>query len=58
VEQAAALGFQTTATASVAHALALAHQLAGEGDLICVAGSIIVVGELLNHWDTLQSQEP
>lgn len=35
--------------------LALAMSEAGPDDLICVTGSIIVIGDLLNHWDTLQS---
>lgn len=55
--EAMALGFSTTVTASVADALALACDKAEANDLICAAGSIIVIGELLNHWDTLQSQE-
>ncbi len=55
-EQAAQLGFSTTKTASVAEAVALACRQATAGDLICAAGSIIVIGELLNHWDALQSQ--
>jgi folylpolyglutamate synthase/dihydropteroate synthase len=28
---------------------------AGSGDLICVTGSLYVVGDLLNHWERLQS---
>jgi dihydrofolate synthase/folylpolyglutamate synthase len=57
-EQATMLGFSTTVTTSVADALTLACHKAGAGDLICATGSIIVIGELLNHWDTLQSREP
>jgi dihydrofolate synthase/folylpolyglutamate synthase len=56
-EQATALGFSTTITSTVAEAIALAFSKAGPGDLICATGSIIVVGELLNHWDTLKSRE-
>jgi dihydrofolate synthase/folylpolyglutamate synthase len=54
-EQAAALGFVTTVTTSIAQALSFACAEAGDNDLICATGSIIVIGELLNHWDTLQS---
>jgi dihydrofolate synthase/folylpolyglutamate synthase len=31
-------------------------QLAQPDDLICVTGSIFVVGDLLNHWDGLKSE--
>ena len=43
-------------THSVAAALDVALGRAKPGDLILVTGSIIVVGELLNQWDTLQSK--
>ena len=43
-------------THSVATALDVALGRAKPGDLILVTGSIIVVGELLNQWDTLQSK--
>lgn len=49
------LGREATMTHSVAEGLDAALAAAGPGDLICVTGSIIVVGDLLNHWDTLQS---
>lgn len=55
-EQAAELGFATTVTTSVAAALALANEKAEAGDLICATGSIIVIGELLNHWEALKSE--
>jgi dihydrofolate synthase/folylpolyglutamate synthase len=42
-------------THSVPEALDAALALAGPGDLVVAAGSIIVIGDLLNHWDTLQS---
>lgn len=42
-------------THSVSQALAAALEEAGPGDMICFTGSIIVIGDLLNHWDTLQS---
>lgn len=44
-------------THSVAEALNTALAIAGPGDLIAATGSIIVIGDLLNHWDTLQSAE-
>jgi dihydrofolate synthase/folylpolyglutamate synthase len=42
-------------THSVPEALDAALALAGPEDLVVAAGSIIVIGDLLNHWDTLQS---
>ena len=38
-----------------ATAVALAWQKAGPNDLICITGSIYVVGDLLNQWQQLQS---
>ena len=29
---------------------------AGPHDLICITGSIFIVGDLLNQWDSLQSR--
>lgn len=52
---AAELGREASPTHSVAEALELALVDAQPGDLILAAGSIIVIGDLLNHWDTLQS---
>jgi len=49
------LGHTATITHSVAEGLETALAAAGPGDLVCATGSIIVVGDLLNHWDTLQS---
>jgi len=49
-------GREAIATHSVAEALAVALDSAEPGDLILATGSIIVVGDLLNHWDTLQSK--
>lgn len=37
-------------------AVSLAWTLAAPGDLICVTGSIYIVGDLLNRWDSLQSE--
>lgn len=53
--QAQALGFATLVSPDTAVALTQAFALAGSGDLICATGSIIVIGDLLNQWDNLQS---
>ena len=55
VAMAAELGREVSATHSVVEALERALDEAKPGDLIVAAGSIIVIGDLLNHWDTLQS---
>jgi dihydrofolate synthase/folylpolyglutamate synthase len=39
-----------------AAALTAVWPQAAPGDLICVTGSIFIVGDLLNRWDALQSQ--
>lgn len=52
---AAAHGHQATVTHSVSEAVGAALDIARPGDLVCATGSIIVIGDLLNHWDTLQS---
>ncbi len=52
---AAARGRDVRLTHSVAEALTAAVNLAGPDDLIVATGSIILIGDLLNHWDTLQS---
>ena len=54
-DMAAALGHDAAVTHSVADGLRAALAAAGPGDLVCATGSIIVVGDLLNHWDALQS---
>lgn len=54
-DMARARGRESRVTHSVAAALSTAMELAGPDDLIVAAGSIIVIGDLLNHWDTLQS---
>ena len=54
-DMAAGLGRDATITQSVADGLRAALATAGPGDLVCATGSIIVVGDLLNHWDALQS---
>lgn len=48
-------GYQAQSCATVAEALQMAWKSAGPGDLICVTGSIFVIGDLLNQWDRLQS---
>jgi dihydrofolate synthase/folylpolyglutamate synthase len=50
------LGGRVIEASSVAHALTLAWENAAPTDLICAAGSIIFVGDLLNQWDSLKSQ--
>ena len=55
VAMAAELGREVSATHSVIEALERALDEAKPDDLIVAAGSIIVIGDLLNHWDTLQS---
>ncbi len=50
------LGFKPRSSSSVAEAIATAWQEAGSGDLICVTGSIFIVGDLLNQWEGLQSE--
>jgi dihydrofolate synthase/folylpolyglutamate synthase len=52
----AELGFVVTAVPDMATALTTTWQQAQPGDLICVTGSIVVVGDLLNQWESLQSQ--
>ncbi len=37
-------------------AVSLAWSLAAPADLICVTGSIYIVGDLLNRWESLQSE--
>jgi dihydrofolate synthase/folylpolyglutamate synthase len=50
------LGFKPRSSSSVAEAIATVWQEAGPGDLICVTGSIFIVGDLLNQWEGLQSE--
>jgi dihydrofolate synthase/folylpolyglutamate synthase len=49
-------GFKAIPASSPANALRKAFDLAAAGDLICACGSIIFVGDLLNQWDSLQSE--
>jgi dihydrofolate synthase/folylpolyglutamate synthase len=51
----AEMGKPVSVTSTVAEAVTSALAAAEPGDLIVAAGSIIVIGDLLNHWDTLQS---
>ena len=55
-QMAAPHGKIATITHSVPEALAAALAAATPGDLVVATGSIIVIGDLLNHWDTLQSE--
>jgi dihydrofolate synthase/folylpolyglutamate synthase len=54
--QANELGFEVQTAGSPEEALFLAFDQVAEDDLICATGSIIFIGDLLNHWDRLQSQ--
>ncbi|MEZ4518461.1 MAG: folylpolyglutamate synthase/dihydrofolate synthase family protein [Chloroflexota bacterium] len=54
-EEAARLGFATIQAQTIGEALTMGLEMAGPGDLLCTTGSIIVVGDLLNQWDDLQS---
>lgn len=49
-------GFVVTAADDVETAVSLAWQHATPNDLICVTGSIFIVGDLLNHWENLKLQ--
>ncbi|MCZ2113818.1 MAG: bifunctional folylpolyglutamate synthase/dihydrofolate synthase [Anaerolineae bacterium] len=51
-----ALDHDALITHSVAEAVTVALDIAGPEDMILATGSIIVVGDLLNHWETLQSK--
>ncbi|MBK8902333.1 MAG: bifunctional folylpolyglutamate synthase/dihydrofolate synthase [Anaerolineaceae bacterium] len=51
----AELGYAVTAVPDMHTALTTAWRQAQPGDLICVTGSIVVVGDLLNQWESLQS---
>ncbi len=50
------LGHEAQISHSVWEAVLAAWQKAGPDDLICVTGSIFVVGDLLNNWEGLQSE--
>lgn len=55
---AAALGFEAVPYADVATAVAAAYRVAASKDLICVTGSMFVIGDLLNCWEGLKSALP
>ena len=50
------MGYEVSTQPDPAAALIAAWQLAEKDDLICVTGSIFVVGDLLNSWEALQSE--
>jgi len=52
----AGMGYDAIPTPDTAVALRRAWKIAQPGDLICAAGSIIVIGDLLNQWERLQSE--
>lgn len=49
------LGYQVHVRRNVDTAVTAAWEAAGASDLICVTGSLFVVGDLLNSWDSLKS---
>jgi dihydrofolate synthase/folylpolyglutamate synthase len=53
---AAEIGQMSQVSDNVADALLAAWKAADPEDLICVTGSIFVVGDLLNQWEALQSK--
>jgi dihydrofolate synthase/folylpolyglutamate synthase len=50
------LGFPVLVLPTVSTAVSHAWQLAGPHDLICVTGSIFIVGDLLNEWKRLERE--
>ncbi|MCA9969195.1 MAG: bifunctional folylpolyglutamate synthase/dihydrofolate synthase [Anaerolineales bacterium] len=53
---AADFGYEMRTAADVGTAVAAAWAAATPQDLICVTGSIFIVGDLLSQWDSLQSR--
>lgn len=49
------MGYQVHVRRNVDAAVTAAWEAAGPSDLICVTGSLFVVGDLLNSWDSLKS---
>jgi dihydrofolate synthase/folylpolyglutamate synthase len=56
VRIASELGYESQALSNLEEAIRAARRETNAGDLICVTGSIFMVGDLLNHWGSLQSQ--
>ncbi len=54
-QQAHELGFAAEPYADVGTAVTAAWHGASPNDLICITGSIILIGDLLNQWDSLKS---
>ena len=52
---AAGLGCTVETSPDISEAVKTAWRWAASGDLICVTGSIFVVGDLLNQWENLQT---
>jgi dihydrofolate synthase / folylpolyglutamate synthase len=52
---AAELGYRVESYPGLEEAVGMALKRAAPNDLVCVTGSIFVVGDLLNCWDRLQS---
>ena len=53
---AAQSGYTIETSHNISEAVAIAWQKAAPQDLICVTGSIFVVGDLLNQWENLKSR--
>ena len=49
-------GYEVHTKQSVVESLMFAWKKASADDLICMTGSIFIVGDLLNEWDSLQSK--
>lgn len=56
VRLAGEMGYQAESSEIVSEAVKTTWRLASAEDLICVTGSIFVVGDLLNQWDSLKSE--
>ena len=54
IDIATELGFEVKPSRTVSNAVISAWRAAGPDDLICITGSIFVVGDLLNQWESLQ----
>jgi dihydrofolate synthase / folylpolyglutamate synthase len=55
-DRAAELGYDVTVAEDIESAMIQAWQMARPSDLLCVSGSLYIVGDLLNCWDGLQSR--
>lgn len=58
LQMATDLGYEVMVSTDVTDAFITAWRKAGPEDLMCITGSIFVVGDLLNQWESLQSELP